>query len=220
MYIRISGTKLATLVTLVPILLLGCILFVPGIHVLDNTWMIVESGAGNWVPRSASLISFQCTQASEGGTTSYCFFGRDWSSYYAACDPAAKQCSDGFTAYGKSAAKRCAGFEPHDVKTWCGSGRASRPAFKGYELYSWKRSDGDWLYSLLPGTNRLKTKEEIAAAGTDFDALKKHLSALAVNEQVLWVPAISEKAALPDAGTVADLQAFCETMHIQLEVPR
>jgi hypothetical protein len=104
---------------LVLALLLGCALFLPGIRVVENAFMIVESGAGNWVPQSSSVVSFECTQASEGGNTSYCFFGRDWTSYYAACDPVDERCKTGFTAYSKSAAKRCTGFEPHDVRTWC-----------------------------------------------------------------------------------------------------
>ena len=100
-------------------LLLALILFMPGIHVVGNAWMIVEAGTGNWVPQSASLVSFQCTQASEGGNASYCFFGHDWTNYYAACDPLDEHCRNGFNAYSKSAAKQCTGFDPHSVRTWC-----------------------------------------------------------------------------------------------------
>lgn len=100
-------------------LLLGCIVLVPGVHVVENAFMIAEAGSGFWVPQASSLVSFECTESSDGGNATYCLFGRDWANYYAACDPAEKRCSGGFTAYSKAAAERCVGFEPHDVRTWC-----------------------------------------------------------------------------------------------------
>ena len=46
---------------------------------------------------------------------------------------------------------------------------------KGWELYVWQQ-DGDTYFSLLPGTNRLKTDAEIAAAAVKgFDAIKPKL---------------------------------------------
>ncbi len=39
--------------------------------------------------------------------------------------------------------------------------------FKGLDLYVWRRADGSLACGLLPGTNRLKTREEI-------DALAEH----------------------------------------------
>jgi hypothetical protein len=100
-------------------LLLALIPFMPGIHIVENAWMIVEAGAGNWVPRNSSVVSFECTKASEGGNTSYCFFGHDWTSYYAVCDPNTKGCRDGFTAFSKTDAEHCTGFDPGNVSTWC-----------------------------------------------------------------------------------------------------
>jgi hypothetical protein len=100
-------------------LLLASIPFMPGIHIVENVWMIMEAGAGNWVPRSSSVVSFKCTTASESGNISLCSFGRDWTSYYVACDPNAKGCRDGFTVFSKTAAKRCAGFDPENMSTWC-----------------------------------------------------------------------------------------------------
>ena len=37
-----------------------------------------------------------------------------------------------------------------------------KPAMKGYELYSW-RQNGDWRFSLVEGTNRRKSYEEITS---------------------------------------------------------
>jgi hypothetical protein len=51
---------------------------------------------------------------------------------------------------------------------------------KGYELFSWKEN-GHWHYSLLPGTNREKTYEEITSKATvivgtsNFEAELKRL---------------------------------------------
>jgi hypothetical protein len=42
-------------------------------------------------------------------------------------------------------------------------------SMKGYELYSWReKSSGDWYFALLPGTNRLKTYDEITAPQTQL----------------------------------------------------
>ncbi len=77
---------------------------------------------------------------------------------------------------------------------------AELPAsMKGYELYSWLQ-DGQWHFTLITGTNRNKTLDEIVAAD-DFvsesgwvkvtvagaEALQKALSKLPKNEFVTWL---------------------------------
>jgi len=71
-------------------------------------------------------------------------------------------------------------------------------SFKGYELYSWEE-DGQWHFTLITGTNRIKTIEEITSKG-DFisetgwvkiqvvgaDAIKDVLSRLPEGESVFW----------------------------------
>jgi len=71
-------------------------------------------------------------------------------------------------------------------------------SFKGYELYSWEE-EGEWHFTLITGTNRVKTIEEITSKW-DFisetgwvkiqvvgvDAIKDVLSRLPVGESVLW----------------------------------
>ena len=96
-----------------------------------------------------------------------------------------------------------------------GSERAPRPATKGYELYSWQRGDGAWSFALLPGTNRQKRPKEISEAAADLSKLKRHLSALARDEQVYWV-AGSGGSSLPDAGVVAYLKDYCMKLQIEL----
>ena len=71
-------------------------------------------------------------------------------------------------------------------------------SFKGYELYSWEE-EGQWHFTLITGTNRIKTIEEITSKG-DFisetgwvkiqvvgaDAIKDILSRLPDGESVFW----------------------------------
>jgi len=71
-------------------------------------------------------------------------------------------------------------------------------SFKGYELYSWEE-EGQWHFTLITGTNRIKTIEEITSKG-DFisetgwvkiqvvgaDAIKDVLSHLHEGESVFW----------------------------------
>jgi len=71
-------------------------------------------------------------------------------------------------------------------------------SFKGYELYSWEEED-QWHFTLITGTNRIKTIEEITSKG-DFisetgwvkiqvvgaDAIKDVLSRLPEGESVFW----------------------------------
>jgi hypothetical protein len=71
-------------------------------------------------------------------------------------------------------------------------------SMKGYELYSWEE-EGQWHFTLITGTNRIKTIEEITSKG-DFisetgwvkiqvvgaDAIKDVLSRLLEDESVFW----------------------------------
>lgn len=59
-------------------------------------------------------------------------------------------------------------------------------AFKGMELYSWQDETGEWAYSILIGTNRVKSMDEILAKPLDFEEVKAALSKMAVGESVFW----------------------------------
>ncbi len=71
-------------------------------------------------------------------------------------------------------------------------------SFKGYELYSWSEGS-QWHFTLITGTNRLKTMEEITSEGdvisetgwvkiqvAGADAIKDVLSRLPDGESVFW----------------------------------
>jgi hypothetical protein len=71
-------------------------------------------------------------------------------------------------------------------------------SLKGYELYSWSE-DNQWHFTLITGTNRLKTIDEITSEGdltsetgwvkiqvVGTDAIKNVLSRLPEGESVFW----------------------------------
>jgi len=71
-------------------------------------------------------------------------------------------------------------------------------SFKGYELYSWSE-DSQWHFTLITGTNRNKTIEEITSEGDSIsedgwvkihvvgaDAIMDVLSRLPQGELVFW----------------------------------
>lgn len=94
--------------------------------------------------------------------------------------------------------------------------RASEPAFKGMELYSWKPAGADWHFSLLLGTNRLKEMSEITAPGNTFtgiEELKPRLSRLAAGESVFWRNLADEPVPQEIRG---ELKTFCEHLQIKL----
>jgi len=64
--------------------------------------------------------------------------------------------------------------------------RAEQLEFKGIELYSWQDEGGQWVYSILPGTNRTKTIVEVKARPLSLDEVKAAISELAIGESIFW----------------------------------
>ena len=96
--------------------------------------------------------------------------------------------------------------------------REEKPAFKGMELYSWRPDGQDWHFSVLEGTNRDKTMEEITAPEVtivSMAALKKRLARLAIGENVFWRNLAQEP--VPEE-VETDLRAFCRGIEVNLEV--
>jgi hypothetical protein len=111
-------------------------------------------------------------------------------------------------------------------------------SFKGYELYSWQ-VNGDWQFTLITGTNRTKTVEEIitgenTATGDGWvrirvqgvEAIQAVLGRLPAGEYVFW-PAQphlepgqsqAEPFALPSQEIVAVLQEYCKQLGLRLYV--
>lgn len=95
-------------------------------------------------------------------------------------------------------------------------------AMKGVELYSWQTDAGEWRYSLLPGTNREKTLDEVQDAPLDQAALEAALDALPEGEMVFWVNWVNEarraELAFPPENIVAEIMAFAIEVGVDLEV--
>jgi hypothetical protein len=91
---------------------------------------------------------------------------------------------------------------------------------KGYELYSWQ-IDGEWYFSLLEGTNRLKTLQEVTAdsvAVKGIESIKQKLARLSKGEQVFWTLRNIPGATLPPEGTVNEIKEFCAKSGIDIVV--
>ena len=110
-------------------------------------------------------------------------------------------------------------------------GQTPHASMKGYELYSWKIK-GHWYYSLLPGTNRLKTYDEITAPGVvrrDAEGLKSELQKLPRGEEVFWMsdaPAGARKSPTgqllhvkhPSRKRIEGIKAICENLGVKLKL--
>lgn len=106
-------------------------------------------------------------------------------------------------------------------------------SLKGYELWSWQ-AEGEWHFTLITGTNRLKTVEEITTGEdvidpegwvrisvTGVDALKKTLARLPTGEQIFWVGGwylFFDRLSLPPQETIAEVQEHCQEAGLILSV--
>ena len=98
-----------------------------------------------------------------------------------------------------------------------GCGTASQPpatpfpeSMKGYELYSWQ--DGNqWKFSLLTGTNREKTLDEIKSADTvlsGVEALTSALEKMPSGQFITW--SVRETLSFPPEEMIAQVEKACE----------
>jgi hypothetical protein len=102
-------------------------------------------------------------------------------------------------------------------------------SMKGWELYSWPNGS-DWNYSILIGTNRLKSYEEVTTNKiivTGTDSLKMLLDKLPVNESLFWIGEEWLKRcwngyhgdlSLPDTVTINDIKEYCIQKGILLNI--
>jgi len=100
---------------------------------------------------------------------------------------------------------------------------------KGWELYSWPDGDG-WKYSVLMGTNRIKTYKEvtqnkIVVSGTEM--LKLLLDKLPENESIFWISrewlgrcwgSNYGNPSLPDPLTVKKIKEYCSNKNLILSI--
>ncbi|NLV73268.1 MAG: hypothetical protein GXY52_01085 [Chloroflexi bacterium] len=82
---------------------------------------------------------------------------------------------------------------------------------KGWELYTWE-DDGQLMYTLLPGTNRAKTLDELISSPrttADLEQLKVTLSGFPAGETITWMQLDGGPMRLPDDATQQELADWC-----------
>jgi hypothetical protein len=100
--------------------------------------------------------------------------------------------------------------------------RPAQKAFKGIELYSWQDSKGNWLFALLPGTNRLKSEAEVKKQENQIpgvEELEKHFTRLAEGEQVFWFHGNLKGFAYPEGKTMNGIASSARKAKVDLYVP-
>jgi hypothetical protein len=93
-------------------------------------------------------------------------------------------------------------------------------SMKGYELYSWK-ARGDWYFSLVVGTNRQKSFQEISSPRVRINgvaALKTKLDRLPRGEELFWSLHRMPKTTFPPRHIVNEIIGYCRGRHLQLSV--
>ncbi|MBK7096671.1 MAG: hypothetical protein IPH57_16995 [Saprospiraceae bacterium] len=102
-------------------------------------------------------------------------------------------------------------------------------SLKGWELYSWQNGN-EYNYSLLIGTNRLKTYEEVISNEITvfgIDSLKLLLAKLPEGEYIFWVGKSwlssiwkenYKNLGLPDEKTVNEIKSYCIQKKLQLVI--
>lgn len=83
-------------------------------------------------------------------------------------------------------------------------------SMKGYELYSWQEGS-QWNFSLLVGTNRDKTLDEIKAADTALrgvDALTSALEQMPAGQYITW--SSRETLSFPPDDIIEQIEQSCE----------
>ena len=110
-------------------------------------------------------------------------------------------------------------------------GQSLERRMKGYELYGWK-AKGKWHYSLVPGTNRSKTYDEITSNPSiriGDTALKAELKKLPKGEEVFWMSDAPPHLGKPKSGQYVDIKlpsrrriksikAYCNRLGIKLKL--
>jgi hypothetical protein len=104
-------------------------------------------------------------------------------------------------------------------------GTPSQPAptplgesMKGYELYSWQEGN-QWTFSLLVGTNREKTLEEIKSTDillSGVDELKSVLETIPSGQYITW--SSRETLSFPPDDLLKQIEQTCEDQGLILNI--
>ncbi len=93
-------------------------------------------------------------------------------------------------------------------------------SMKGYELYSWQ-SRGQWYFSLVVGTNRQKTYQEIVSPRVRIKgiaSLKSKLDLLPEGEDLTWSRHRISKMTMPPKSIADKIIDHCRARRLNLRV--
>jgi hypothetical protein len=106
-----------------------------------------------------------------------------------------------------------------------GCGTAAQPtatpfakSMKGYELYSWQEGS-QWKFSVLMGTNREKTLDEIKSADAvlkDMDALTSTLEKIPAGQYITW--SSRETLSFPPDEIRSQVEQICKDRGLILNI--
>jgi len=91
-------------------------------------------------------------------------------------------------------------------------------SMKGYELYSW-RDGNQWKFSILVGTNREKSIEEIKSAEvvlSGVDALQSKLEEIPAGQYITW--SSKETLSLPSEDIIKQIEQTCNDQGLILSI--
>src|ERR1044071_8494015 len=105
----------------------------------------------------------------------------------------------------------------------CGAASQATPtpfpeSMKGYELYSWQDS-GQWKFSILIGTNREKTLDEIKSADvmlSGVEALTSTLEKIPSGQYITW--SSRETLSLPPEEIRSQVEQVCKDKGLILTI--
>lgn len=93
-------------------------------------------------------------------------------------------------------------------------------SMKGYELYSWQDA-GQWKFSILVGTNREKTLDEIKSADvvlSGVDALIFTLEKIPAGQYITW--SSRESLSVPPDDILSQVKQVCQDKGLILNIGR
>ena len=105
----------------------------------------------------------------------------------------------------------------------CGAASSAPPAtpfaesMKGYELYSWQEGNS-WKFSLLTGTNREKSLDEIKSADvvlSGVEALEAALQQMPAGQYLTW--SSKETLSFPPQDIIERVEKACEEQGLILQ---
>lgn len=105
------------------------------------------------------------------------------------------------------------------------AGQATKPAFKGMELYSYAEDGKNIKYALLLGTNGNKHYKEIVEASIDYNVLINKIKELVPGGTIFWtnssVQGTNDKNIefkYPDKDIVDKIESICKEYNITLHI--